>query len=71
MHKYLKKARERIGRNAVEITIKMKTFVRKSLMIKIRVISTNFYKIQGKFNKNPLIIAILSNNECNILFFSE
>ena len=33
--KHLKKAGGHIGRNAVEITIKMKTIVRKSLMIKI------------------------------------
>ena len=33
--KYLKKAGGHIGRNVVEITIKMKTIVRKSLMIKI------------------------------------
>ena len=33
--KYLKKAGGHIGRNIVEITIKMKTIVRKTLMIKI------------------------------------
>ncbi len=33
--KHLKKAGEYIGRNVIEITIKMKTIVRKSLMIKI------------------------------------
>ena len=33
--KHLKKAGGHIGRNVVEITIKMKTIVRKSLMIKI------------------------------------
>ena len=33
--KHLKKARGHIGRNVVEITIKMKTIVRKTLMIKI------------------------------------
>ena len=33
--KHLKKAGGHIGRNVVEITIKMKTFVRKPLMIKI------------------------------------
>ena len=33
--KHLKKAGGRIGRNVVEITIKMKTIVRKTLMIKI------------------------------------
>ena len=33
--KHLKKAGEHIGRNVVEITIKMKTIVRKPLMIKI------------------------------------
>ena len=32
--KYLKKAGGHIGRNVVEITIKMKTIVRKPLMIK-------------------------------------
>ena len=32
---FLKKAGGHIGRNAVEITIKMKTIVRKLLMIKI------------------------------------
>ena len=34
-NKYLKKAGGHIGRNVVEITIKMKTIVRKALMIKI------------------------------------
>ena len=34
--KHLKKARGHIGRNVVEITIKMKTIVRKPLMIKIK-----------------------------------
>ena len=34
--KHLKKAGEHIGRNVVEITIKMKTIVRKPLMIKIK-----------------------------------
>ena len=33
--KHLKKAGEHIGWNVVEITIKMKTIVRKTLMIKI------------------------------------
>ena len=33
--KHLKKAGGHIGRNVVEITIKMKTIVRKPLMIKI------------------------------------
>ena len=33
--KHLKKAGGHIGRNIVEITIKMKTIVRKALMIKI------------------------------------
>ena len=33
--KHLKKAGGHIGRNVVEITIKMKTIVRKTLMIKI------------------------------------
>ena len=33
--KHLKKARGHIGRNVVEITRKMKTIVRKPLMIKI------------------------------------
>ena len=33
--KHRKKAGEHIGRNVVEITIKMKTIVRKPLMIKI------------------------------------
>ena len=33
--KHLKKARGYIGRNIVEITIKMKTIVRQTLMIKI------------------------------------
>ena len=33
--KHLKKAGGHIGRNAVEITIKMKTIVRKPLMIKV------------------------------------
>ena len=33
--KHLKKAEEHIGRNVVEITIEMKTIVRKPLMIKI------------------------------------
>ena len=33
--KYLKKARGHIGRNIVEITIKMKTIIQKPLMIKI------------------------------------
>ena len=33
--KHLKKAEGHIGRNIVEITIKMKTIVRKTLMIKI------------------------------------
>ena len=33
--KHLKKARGHIGRNVVEITIKMKTIIRKLLMIKI------------------------------------
>ena len=41
--KHLKKARGHIGRNVVEITIKMKTIVRKPLMIKINLQST-----QGK-----------------------
>ena len=34
LDKHLKKARGHIGRNVVEITIKMKTIVRKPLMIK-------------------------------------
>ena len=34
--KYLKKAGGHIGRNVVEITIKMKTIVRKTLMIKTK-----------------------------------
>ena len=34
--KHLKKAGGHIGRNVVEITIKMKTIVRKTLMIKIK-----------------------------------
>ena len=34
--KHLKKAGGHIGRNIVEITIKMKTIVRKTLMIQIR-----------------------------------
>ena len=33
--KHLKKARRHIGRNVVEITMKMKTTIRKLLMIKI------------------------------------
>ena len=33
-NKYLKKARGHIGRNVVEITLKMKTIVRKSFMMK-------------------------------------
>ena len=34
-NKHLKKARGHIGRNVVEITLMMKTIVRKPLMIKI------------------------------------
>ena len=34
--KHLKKAGGHIGRNVVEITIKMKTIVRKTLMIKMQ-----------------------------------
>ena len=41
--KHLKKAEGHIGRNFVEITIKMKTIVRKLLMIKIRL-----NRIKGK-----------------------
>ena len=37
----------------------------------LKVISTNFYKIHRKFYPNPLIIAVLFNNECNILFFKK
>ena len=40
LYKYLKKAGGHISRNVVEITIKMKTIVRKTLMIKY--ISTEF-----------------------------
>ena len=48
--KHLKKAGGYIGRNVVEITIKMKTIVRKPLMINIDarrnlIWETNFYKI--------------------------
>ena len=39
--KHLKKAGGRIGRNVVEITIKMKSIVRKPLMIKISVFISN------------------------------
>ena len=48
--KNLKKARGHIGRNVVEITIKMKTIVRKPLMIKIMVVLSIF--LVTYFDKN-------------------
>ena len=41
--KHLKKAGGHIGRNIVEITIKMKTIVRKTLMIKINDFNDDIY----------------------------
>ena len=38
---HLRKAGGYFGRNVVEITIKMKTIVRKPLMIKITILNTN------------------------------
>ena len=40
--KYLKKARGHIGRNVMEITIKMNTIVRKPLMIKMSLTCNDF-----------------------------
>ena len=42
--KHLKKAGGHIGRNVVEITIKMKTIVRKPLMIKIAIYCLHIVK---------------------------
>ena len=45
LEKHLKKARGHIRQNVVDITIKMKTIVRKPLMIKIRA-SINYSKVK-------------------------
>ena len=46
--KHLKKARGHIGRSVVEITIKMKTIVRKPLMIKMFI---SVYRCELLFSK--------------------
>ena len=45
--KHLKKARGHIGRNIMEITIKMKTIVRKPLMIKIAKLVNSYWLLQS------------------------
>ena len=44
LDKHLKKAEGHIGRNVVEITIKMKTIVQKSIMIKMICLSKSLLK---------------------------
>ena len=56
--KLLKKARGHIGQNVVEITIKMKTVVQKTLMIKI-----NKLRLRNLENLNDKVI----NFECMYL----
>ena len=55
-NKHLKKAGGHIGRNVVEITIKMKTIVRKPLMIKIN--KLRFRNLDNYFSEIQLIFAI-------------
>ena len=55
-NKHLKKARGHIGRNIVEITIKMKTIVRKPLMIKIVKLC-----LRNLDNENKLITNLSQN----------
>ena len=50
VRQHLKKAGGYIGRNVVEITIKIKTIVRKPLMIKRKIIFDNFIKNVPKLN---------------------
>ena len=45
---HLKKARGYIGRNVVEITIKMKTIVGKTLMIKINLVIKQWHQKDKK-----------------------
>ena len=60
--KYLKKAERHIGRNVVEITIKMKKIVRKPLMIKIPLLF--FYKY-GFGIRWPMKVDMALNKETN------
>ena len=65
--KPLKKAGRHIGRNIVEITIKMKTIVRKALMIKLKLIClhTGIAIVSTQligFNYCYLTFIILFNN---------
>ena len=52
--KHLKKAGAHIGRNVVKITIKMKTIVRKPLMIKIIKLRLRNLDKLVMFNKNKI-----------------
>ena len=52
--KHLKKAGGHIGRNVVEITIKMKTIVRKPLMIKITKLRLRCFDCQHVISKDSL-----------------
>ncbi len=63
-NKHLKKAGGHIGRNVVEITMKMKTIVRKTLMIKIKKLrlrnldNKHLKKAGGHIGRNVVEITI-------------
>ena len=67
--KHLKKAGGHIGRNIVEITIKMKTIVRKPLMIKINKLRLrnldNQYKVVFKAET---LEGVKENNQVPLTF---
>ena len=62
-YKHLKKAGGHIGRNVVEITIKMKTIVRKPMMIKtIKVRVRNFDNLHYTHKKVLIFFASFNNS---------
>ena len=65
--KHLKKAGGHIGRNVVEITIKMKTIVRKPFMIKILLSFLSFFFFFFFLTVIPIYFKKFSFDDCCIV----